>query len=105
MLSTFLGHPHNSHWITLPAILLINISSSIEFTNNLKQDDGSEKPEMPFPGGSVVNLCIFLSVYISVSLISEVIQLVNMSGEGNMGAGVKLQGLGLFTLPPCSKGV
>lgn len=67
MLFIFLGHPHNSRWITLPAILLINISSSIDFINNLKQEDGSEKPEMPFPGGSVVTVHFLECVYFCVS--------------------------------------
>lgn len=60
-------------------------------TNNFQQGDDSDKSEMPFPSANVCNyahffftMCIFLSVCISVSLISEVIQLINMSLEDNM---------------------
>lgn len=67
MLFIFLGNPHNSPPINLPAIFLGNMSSWIEFTNDFKQDDGNEKSEMPFPGGHVIAVWFLECVCFCVS--------------------------------------
>lgn len=45
-------------------------------------------------------MCIFLSVYISMSVLSEVIPLINTSGEDNRGDMVELQEFGIVHLTP-----
>lgn len=45
-------------------------------------------------------MCIFLSVYISMSVLSEVIPLINTSGEDNRGDMVELQEFEIVHLSP-----